>query len=209
MKKYQKNYQKQKKWWWDNENKPEWNEDNIDENKPVDSSVISEAVINYIDSNVNFVELNDDMKKRIKTRMNKYLKSYPILKKDKDNHITLEIGNKTEFSSMVKDLWNIVLSWMTREKRGAAILIFGNWIGDLDKSMKNLDSDKYEKLIFNYFWWIIKGIVKSEWWNLSVQEYYDSISKYYPNKNADKISSDLATSGQSNKDIKDMKYPLV
>jgi hypothetical protein len=50
------------------------------------------------------------MKKRIKTRMNKYLKSYPMLKKDKDNHITFEIGNKKEFSSMVKDLWNIVLS---------------------------------------------------------------------------------------------------
>ena len=44
---------------------------------------------------------------------------------------------------------------------------------------------------------------------MTVQEYYDSICETYPNKNAAKIASDLASSWQANKDIKDMSYPFA
>ena len=43
---------------------------------------------------------------------------------------------------------------------------------------------------------------------MTVQTYYDAISKSYPNKYANNIAKDLASSGQANKDIKDMEYPL-
>ncbi|MBO4516011.1 hypothetical protein J5751_00840 [bacterium] len=39
---------------------------------------------------------------------------------------------------------------------------------------------------------------------MTVQNYYDSIKKHYPNKNDTQISNDLQNSGQSNVDIKYM-----
>jgi hypothetical protein len=45
---------------------------------------------------------------------------------------------------------------------------------------------------------------------MTVQTYYDGISKVFPNKNnASQIESDLTESGQADNDIKDMTYPFV
>jgi hypothetical protein len=73
--------------------------------------------------------------------------------------------------------------------------------------MEDLDTKTYEDVIFDYFWWVIRNVVKKEWWTMTVQAYYDGISKAYPNKNASQVVSHMRW--QANKDIKDLKYPLA
>jgi hypothetical protein len=42
--------------------------------------------------------------------MNKYLASYPLLKKDKNNNMKFEVLNKNEFSKMIKQTWDDILA---------------------------------------------------------------------------------------------------
>ena len=189
-----------------------WND--LDKFESLSSSVITDETINYINSKVKSLTLDDKMKEWMRDVLDKYLALHPILKKDKNKHIVLEIDDKKEFSNMLnglRDRLSPSLLWGENSlnwKEWLSVSSFGSWLRNLSNSMKDLDSDKYKDIIFNHFWWLIKNIVKSGWWNMTIKEYYDSISKCYPNKNADKILNDLNSSGRADKDIKDMRYPF-
>ena len=124
-----------------------------------------------------------------------------------------EIENKSEFSEMIKQSWNDILDWLPRYKsnslRVALKAFTKNWFDDIDETIKELDVKYYENVIFKYFWWIVKNVVKHEKWKLKVQDFYDSISNIYPNKDSGIVASHLASSWESNKDIKNMKYPFA
>ena len=45
-------------------------------------------------------------------------------------------------------------------------------------------------------------------WKIIVWDYYDSVYKYYPNKNHDKIKEMLIKSWQSGSNIVNLEYPF-
>ncbi len=188
------------------EQSPEW-EWAPEEFKPVSADVVSQAAIDYIDSEVKAFTLNAATKNKVKATLNRYFTSYPLLKKWKDNKMVFEISNKAEFWKTIKQLWDDIIPQLWWGMRNAAKLLFGNKLNNIDKTMSDLDAKPYEDVVFDYFWWVIRHAVKKEWWSMTVQSYYDGISKAYPNKNASQVASHI--SGQANKDIKDLKYPLT
>lgn len=194
-------------WEWGKDSNQTWNETS-EALQPVAASVVSNAAIDYLNKEVSVISLDDNTKSKIKNTLNSYFERYPILKKNKDNIMTLEIWNKTEFSKTIKQLRNDIYSWLSLLKKWGAKLFVGNKLNNIDNTLQNISSEWYKEIVFKYFWWIIKNAVKSENWNMTVQTYYDAISKSYPNKYANNIAKDLASSGQANKDIKDMRYPL-
>lgn len=197
-------------WGWENnpseENSPEswWNPSEVG---PVSANVISQAAIDYIDEEVTAFSLNVATKNKVKTTLNRYFSSYPLLKKWKDNKIVFEIGNKNEFWKTIKQLWNDINPQLWFIARNAAQMFLGSKLDNIDKTMNDLDTKAYEDVIFDYFWWVVRRAVQREWWTMTVQTYYDGISKAYPNKNASQVADHLRR--QANKDIKDLTYPLA
>ena len=200
-------------WWWDKwEWKEDWEDSSI-EYKPVNATVVTQSIMDFLDKNVKQLSLDDKTKNKLKANMNKYLESYPILKKDKNNNMKFKIENKAEFSKMIKQSWNDILDWLPWYKSKALdtalkVATKGG-LDNIDETVKNLNVKYYENMIFKYVWWVVKDIAKRERWNIKLQDFYESISKTYPNKNASTVAKDLASSWQANKNINEYKYPFA
>jgi len=186
----------------------EWLPENF---KSIDPSIICQATVDCLDNAMKekHILLDDETKNKVEASLNNYLQSYPLLKIDENGKMVIEIKNKLAFSKIVKQLRNDVLSWLWVITELTAKGIVGNKMDDINKTLTEMDSKSYENIIFQYFGWIVRNAVVAWNWTMTVQEYYDGISRYYPNKNNKKISSDILASGQADLDIKDMKYPFV
>lgn len=200
-------------WGWNNpDNNWEWWNETV-EYEPVSASAVTQATIDFFDTNAKKLSLDDKTKEKLKENMNKYFESYPILKKDKNNNMKFEIENKTEFSKMIKQSWNDILAWLPWYKseplKAALKVCTKDGLDNVDTTVKGLGVKYYENMVFKYVWWVVKNVAKQEKWNIKVQDFYDSISKSYPNKNASVVAKDLASSWQANKDIKEFKYPFA
>ncbi len=195
-------------WGWssDKEDSPEW-EWNSSEFEPVSADVISQAAVDYINREVTAFSLDTSTKNKVKTTLNRYFTSYPLLKKGKDNKIVFEIGNKNEFWKMIKELWDNIVPQLWFIQRKAAQMFIGHKLDNIYKTMNDLDTKAYEDVVFDYFWWVVKQAVRKEWWSMTVQAYYDGISKVYPNRNASQVVEHIRS--QANKDIKDLSYPFA
>lgn len=210
-------------WWWDNwewdnnwEWKEDWKENWEDESieyKPVSAAVVTQATMDFLDKNVKQLSLDEKTKNKLKENMNKYFEAYPILKKDKDNNMKFQIENKAEFSKMVKQSWNDILDWLPWYKsnplKAALKVVTKGGLDNIDETVKNLNVKYYENIIFKYVWWVVKDVAKREKWNIKLQDFYESISKTYTNKNASTVAKDLAASWQADKDMNEYKYPFA
>mgnify|MGYP002861422858 CR=1 FL=1 len=205
-------------WWWDNWewNNWEWKEDWEDEfieYKPVSAAVVTQATMDFLDKNVKQLSLDDKTKNKLKANMNKYFETYPILKKNENNNMKFKIENKAEFSKMVKQSWNDILDWLpwykSKPLEAALKVATKNGLDNIDETVKHLDVKYYENIIFKYVWWIVKNVAKREKWNIKLQDFYESISKTYPNKNASTVAKDLASSWQADKDMNEYEYPFA
>ena len=181
-------------------------EENAEVFEATNANTFSNAAINALNEAKSF---DTQTKNKIRTTLNTYLQEHPILKKSANGHMVFEIGNKTKFSNTLKKVWNDVLSWLNMIERWLAKAIFGWKLDNIDSTMRWLKAKDYENVVFKYLWWIVKETVKAENWSMTVQEFYDSIKKYYPNNNASTIEAHLAQSGQLNKDIKDMDVEKI
>lgn len=177
-----------------------WNE-NVETFEAISTDSFSSAALKTLKD---VVTLDEDTINNIKATLNNYLQTNPILKKSANGHMKFEIWNKTKFNNTLKQVWNDALSWLNRVKKWVAKTLFGWKLDNIDKTMRELNAKEYENVVFKYLWWIVKETVKAENWNMTVQEFYDSIKRYYPNKNASTIERAILNSWQANKDIKDM-----
>ena len=195
--------------WWNNSwfESQDWWDETPETFEAINANIFSTAAINYLKTNVPELPLDDDTQENVQRMLNWYFNSYPILKKSNKKNMIFEIWNKTKFSETLKSIWNEIESWIGfftwlfgRKK----IKELGAKINNFENELKNSSSNDYENIIFKYLWWIVQDVVKYENWTMTVQNYYDSIKKHYPNKNDTQISNDLQNSGQSNVDIKYM-----
>ena len=199
-------------WWseWWNTN-PEW-ENNVNEKyEPVKETVVTESAIDYLwkfkDNIPRVLHWRwDKTIKKWEAILNNYFKWHPILRKSPSKKIVFKIDDTASFWSMIKDIYDNAIPGIAHSFIPDNIK---DSLKDISNTLKDVDAKTYEDIVFQHFWEIIKWAVKKEWWTMTVQEYYDSICETYPNKNAAKIASDLASSWQANKDIKDMSYPFA
>ena len=201
---------------WNNNHLKTNNKENLSASSeyfPINSSVITQATINFLENDTKWLTLKDEIKNKIKNNMNKYLASYPLLKKDKNNNMKFEVLNKNEFSKMIKQTWDDILAWMPWLKRNALKWALNiatkSGLDNIDETVRNLSAKNYELVVFRNIWWVVQKVVRQEWWKLKLSDYYTSISKTYPNKNASVVERHLASSWQTNSDISNMRYPMT
>lgn len=201
-----------------NNNTPEENEEptpNPDNNSWEENAEVFEATNANTISNVAIQTLNQaksfdkQTNDKVKATLNTYLQEHPMLKKSANGHMVFEIWDKRKFNNTLKQVWNDVLSWLNMIERWLAKALFGWKLDNIDSTMRGLNAKDYEYVVFKYLWWIVKETVKAENWSMTVQEFYNSIKKYYPSNNASTIENHLAQSGQANKDIKDMDIEKI
>jgi hypothetical protein len=124
-----------------------------------------------------------------------------------------EVLNKNEFSKMIKQTWDDILAWMPWLKRNALKWALNiatkSGLDNIDETVRNLSAMNYELVVFRNIWWVVQKVVRQEWWKLKLSDYYTSISKTYPNKNASVVERHLASSWQTNSDISNMRYPMT
>ncbi len=189
------------------------------ENKEIaESSTVTNAAIEYMKSKskfkimgMEFDLLNKKTEQKVREILNDYLKKYPLLKKNTDGKIQLEIWNKTEFAKMVSNLRTTIINSMNSFMRKGfeqtdVYKKANNILSDINKSLPNLDANDYKSIVFSYIWWVVKEAVKTEWWKMTLEDYYNDISRYYPNKNANQVSKDLAESGWAKYNIDEAKW---
>ena len=198
-------------------------EKELDEKREnVESSIVTNTTINYLKARLviklfwdkTYKLLDDKTEQKVRDILNAYLNKYPILKMNRDRKMKLEITNKTEFASMVSKLRETMVdSLPTVVKWGFKSLSdyknANSKLSDINKSLPNLSAREYEEIIFWYVGWVVKDIVKIKKWTMTLEWYYNDISKIFPNKNSKKVKEDLLASGQLVKDMKDMRYPLA
>ena len=181
-------------------------EENVESFESINANTISNAAIQTLNQAKSFDKQTNN---KVKATLNTYLQEHPMLKKSANGHMVFEIWDKRKFNNTLKQVWNDVLSWLNMIERWLAKALFGWKLDNIDKTMRELKAKEYENVVFKYLWWIVKETVKAENWNMTVQEFYDSVKRYYPNKNASTIERHLAQSGQANKDIKDMDVEKI
>lgn len=186
--------------------------------KPVNGAVLTKAAIDYVNDVEKKVmeDLSDADKaslehkrgnvvKDIEKVLTNYFNNHQILKKNKSKEMVFEIDDTAAFSGMIKGIFD-KLPDLLKNKIPES---FRNGTDDIAKTLEEVDAETYKDIIFKYFWSFVANAVKSENWTMTVQTYYDGISKVFPNSNVSQVENDLAASGQADKDIKDMDYPFV
>lgn len=182
---------------------------------PIDAKIITQAALDYFDQEVKLYSLNWEARENVQVILMEYLSKHPILKRKTNWEIIFSIDNKQEFASMIKHLANTLFDWMPKIIRTLAILIafwsneeLQNTLDNLDSTVLNLPIKQYNDIVFDYFWWIIRRVCDTVGWTIIVWDYYDSVYKYYPNKNHAKILDSLNKSWQSENNIVDLEYPF-
>ena len=182
---------------------------------PISARIITNAALNYFDEEVKLYSLKWEARKKVEQIMMEYLSAHPILKMNSDWDILFLIDNKKEFASMIKNLANTLFDWMPKVIRDIAIWIAFGWNEELQKTLNNLDSTvmnlpikQYKDIVFDYFWGIVKRVASSMEWEITVRDYYDSVNKYYPNKNCEKIWKELEKTWQLDDNMVVLKYPF-
>ena len=182
---------------------------------PIDSKIIIDAALSYFDEEVKLYSLKWEARENVQLILKNYLSSHPILKKNSNWEVVFIIDNKKEFAGMIKNLANTLFDWMPKVIRSLAVLIAFGWNEELQKTLDNLDSSlmklpskQYKDIVFDYFWWILKRVCESVWWDMIVEDYYNRVHVYYPNKNHIQILKEMDVAGQTNNDIKLLKYPF-
>ena len=181
-------------------------ENNAETFEATNANTFSNAAIKTLSKAKSF---DNETKNKIKTTLDAYLQAHPILKKSADWHMIFEIGDKTEFSNTINQVWKHVLSWLNMVERWLAKTLFGWKLDNLDKTMRELSANDYKNVVFKYLWGIVKEAVQTENWTMTVQEFYNSFKKYYPNNDANILETYLTESGQADKDIKDMDIEKI
>lgn len=181
----------------------------------IEPKIVIDAVLNYFDEDVKMYKLSSQARQKLVSVLDPYLRSHPILVISKRRKMEFVIDDKREFALMVKQFVNTVLDDMPFLVRKVAIPLFfgGNdaiqqKLDNLDETVMNLKEKQYKDVILDYIWSIVKKVAKTVDWKMTVKEYYDDVSGYYPNKNWTHIVQELDALGQSNIDIKLLKYPF-
>ena len=181
----------------------------------IEPKIVIDAVLNYFDEDVKMYKLSPQARQKLVSVLDSYLRSHPILVISKSRKIEFVIDDKREFALMVKQFVNTVLDDMPFLVRKVAIPLFfgGNdaiqqKLDNLDETVMNLKEKQYKDVILDYIWSIVKKVAKNLDWKITVKEYYEDISGYYPNKNWAHIMQELDESWQADNDMKNLKYPI-
>jgi len=181
----------------------------------IDAKIVTQAALDYFDQEVKLYSLKWEAREKVQVILMDYLSKHPILKQNANWEITFSIDNKQEFASMIKQLANTLFDWMPKIIRTLAILIafwsneeLQNTLDNLNSTVLNLPIKQYNDIVFDYFWWILRRVSDMVGWKIIVWDYYDSVYKYYPNKNHDKIKEMLIKSWQSGSNIVNLEYPF-
>ena len=182
---------------------------------PIDARLITDAALSYFDEEVKLYSLKWEERKQVETILMEYLSSHPILKKSSDWKIWFVIDDKKEFAKTVKNLANTLFDWMPKVIRDIAVFLVFWWNEGLQKKLDNLDSTvmdlslrQYRDIVFDYFWWIVKRICSSVNWKMTIRDYYNSVHKYYPNKNHNQLLNELNKTWQLDNNMTTLKYPF-
>jgi hypothetical protein len=116
---------------------------------------------------------------------------------------------------MMKQLVKVIIDDMPFLLRRVAIPVFFGWVSSIQRSLDNLDvtamnmkEKQYKSVVFDYMWWIVKRVLISMNGDMKIWDYYNSIRRYYPNRNSDKIVQELETLWLKDKDMKNLQYPF-
>ena len=179
----------------------------------VDSKMVVDAVMNYFDEDVKKFKLSLKAKNQIKLILDSYFSSHSFFVVNNSGKVEFYIDDKKEFSKMIKGVMNVVIEDMPFLVRKIVIPLFLWWndaiqrkLDNLDATVYNMKEKQYKEIIFDCVAWITKKVCININWKTTVGEYYNSISKYFPNKNWNHVFQELNASGQSNLDIKKFKY---
>ncbi len=181
----------------------------------IEPRVVVNAVLDYFDEEVKKYKLSPQARQKLVSVINSYLNNHPVLVVSDGWKMEFVIENKKDFEIMVKQFLTTVLDDMPFFIRKIVIPLFfgGNdaiqqKLDNLEETAMNLKEKEYKDVIFDYIAWIVKRVAKTVDWKMTVKEYYDDVSGYYPNKNWTHIVQELDALGQSNIDIKLLKYPF-
>lgn len=182
---------------------------------PIDANVITNAALSYFDEEVKLYSLKWKSRERVVSILNSYLVAHPVLVVWDQWGMNFVIGNNQEFCNMVKEIVNVIINDMPFLVRKVWVALFFGWNDKLQEKLDNLENTiftmkekQYKDIVFDYIWWIVKRVEKSVNWKMTVKQYYDDLSKYFPNKNSANISQELLKTWKWNVDIKYMNYPF-
>lgn len=175
--------------------------------------VMTKAMLDYFDEEVKMYKLSLDARSQVISILNSYFDSHRIFVMNDDWRLDFVIDDKKEFSLMVKRLVSVIINDMPFLVRKLVIPLFLWWadaiqakLDNLDVTLLNMKEKQYKDVMFDYVAWIVKRVAGSINGKITVWEYYEDISSYYPNKNWKHILEELNNSGQARQDIKFFKY---
>ena len=178
----------------------------------IEPSVVTKAMLDYFDEEVKMYKLSSKARAQITPILNDYFGNHCIFNVQWDK-LEFVIDDKKEFSLMVKKLVNVVINDMPFLVRKLVIPLFLWWndaiqakLDNLDGTLMNMKEKQYKEVMLDYVAWITKRVANSVNWRITVGEYYEDISSYYPNKNWKHILEELKNSGDMNLDIRKFKY---
>lgn len=182
---------------------------------PINPKLIINAALKYFDEEVRAFDLSLEAKQEISGILAQYLAAHSILKVWSDWRVIFVIENKKDFSNMMKQLVKVIIDDMPFLLRRVAIPVFFGWVSSIQRSLDNLDvtamnmkEKQYKSVVFDYMWWIMKRVLISMNGDMKIWDYYNSIRRYYPNRNSDKIVQELETLWLKDKDMKNLQYPF-
>lgn len=182
---------------------------------PINPKLIINAALKYFDEEVRAFDLSLEAKQEISGILAQYLAAHSILKVWSDWRVIFVIENKKDFSNMMKQLVKVIIDDMPFLLRRVAIPVFFGWVSSIQRSLDNLDvtamnmkEKQYKSVVFDYMWWIVKRVLISMNGDMKIWDYYNSIRRYYPNRNSDKIVQELETLWLKDKDMKNLQYPF-
>ena len=158
-------------------------------------------------------KLSKEAKDKITIILYSYLSTHPVLVIWENGKMEFVIDNKVEFARMVKQFSNVIFDDMPFVVRKVIIPVFfwgrdaiQSKLDNLSGTVMNMKEKQYKDVILDYVAGIAKRVAGSINWKITVGEYYDDISSYYPNRNWKRIREELNNSGQADLDIKNYKY---
>lgn len=179
----------------------------------ISPQVMTQATLDYFDEEVKLYKLSPEARTKITSLLNSYFGSHYIFAMNENWNLEFVIDDKKEFSLMVKNLVNIVIDDIPFFVRRVWVPIF-LWsdetiqrkLDNLDDTFFNLKEKQYKDVVLDYIGWISKRVASSTNWKITVWDYYEGFSQYYPNKNWKHILEELTHSGQKNQDLRNYKY---